>query len=437
MPVTYSHLSFGRPSHLAEISDTDQSIILSDLVRSGEVSRLRRRGAIAIRDSAIPQLPIPLTLPLPPAPPTTSGISHTDDEDAVQQRGGFGSWFSRSRLSVEEPSTSDFSIPDSRLFLPEVEPPEDEDEDSSYVLFCGGKLREHDWRDPSNSPLTLDSPVRRRVSAFRSPPPTRRPSYSRARRTNGCGMIVHLGAQPRRRQGTWVACGAAAGTVVRLDSRYFDCCATIKMIKSACGCTREGVGCRICGNPLGIIYVPCQAAAGGLSIPGIPSSPSTSTERTPLGQSLSSMHLPSPNYWPPSMMGALGTCHSQNHTTTMEIYNFFSESVRSAPEFIFPPPSLSEDLSPQSTQPSTSTVFERPFAASTPVPLTFHQWRYGPLALSADNIQASISRWGDRTEQVGHNDDNVLQDGQIEGDNAEKPEDSGSGGVGQIPWAEL
>ena len=259
MPRSYP----AHPSYLAHVSDADESIVLSDLVRSGEVSRLRRRGAIAIRDMTVPQSPVPLALT---APPTTSGVprhssespppltrtppepdlSETDDDDAEQRQGGVGRWFFRSRLNLRELSTSDFNDPDPLLFPQEVDVrPEDDDDDSSYVLFCGGRLRESDWYSPPNLPRPLDTPTRFRASAFRSPPPTRRPSFSRARRTNGCGVLIHLNAQPRRRQGTWVACGAAAETVVRMDARYFDCCAPVKMIKSACGCVREGVGCRV------------------------------------------------------------------------------------------------------------------------------------------------------------------------------------------------
>jgi hypothetical protein len=250
-----------HPSYLAHVSDADESIVLSDLVRSGEVSRLRRRGAIAIRDMTVPPSPVPLALT---SPPTASGVSRhspvslpplapphpepdlseTDDDDAEQRQGGVGRWFFRSRLNLREISASDFNEPDPLLFPQEVDARvEDEEEDSSYVLFCGGRLRESDWYNPPNLPRPLDPPTRHRASAFRTPPATCRPS--RARRTNGCGVLIHLNAQPRRRQGTWVACGAAAETVVRMDARYFDCCVPVKTVKSSCGCVREGVGCRV------------------------------------------------------------------------------------------------------------------------------------------------------------------------------------------------
>ncbi len=263
MPLTYPRSYPARPSYLAHVSDADESIVLSDLVRSGEVSRLRRRGAIAIRDMNVPQSPVPMALN---APPTTAGISRhssvsfpplaqpnpeqdlseTDDDDAEQRQGGVGRWFFRSRLNLRELSTSDLNDPDPLLFPQEVDvSPEDDDGDSSYVLFCGGRLRESEWYSHPTLPRPHDPPTRHRTSAFRPPASTCRSSFPRARRTNGCGELIHLNAQPRRRQGTWVACGAAAETVVKMDARYFDSYSTVRMIKSACGCVREGVGCRV------------------------------------------------------------------------------------------------------------------------------------------------------------------------------------------------
>jgi len=268
MPITYTRSSLGHTSHLANVSDADESIVLSDLVRSGEVSRLRRRGAIAIRDMNVPQSPVPLPLSAPPPAPITSGVSRhssaplpplvqippepdlseTDDDEVEQRQGGVGRWFFRSRLNLRDLSMSDFNDSDPLLFSQDADARvEDEDEDFSYVLFCGGRLRESEWYSQPNAPRPPDSPgpARYRASAFRPPPAARRPSHVRARRTNGCGVLIHLNAEPRRRQGTWVACGAAAETVVRMDPQYFDRCSSVKIIRSACGCVREGVGCRV------------------------------------------------------------------------------------------------------------------------------------------------------------------------------------------------
>ncbi|KAI9448068.1 hypothetical protein H4582DRAFT_1898344 [Lactarius indigo] len=441
MPVTYSRSPPSQSSYLADIFDVDESIVLSDLVRSGEVSRLRRRGAIAIRDSITPQSPVPpgtsgirrhSSAPfLHPPPRPEPDTSENDEDDAEYPQNGASRWFARFRPSFEEPPTSG---PDntggSRPFTPGGEGllPQDGG-DSSYMLFCGGRLRDGDWsNNPSNAPLTLDPPSRHRVFAFRPPPPTRRASHPRARRTNGCGVLVHLSAQPRRRQGTWVARGGAAESVARMDSRYFDCRVAARLTKSACGCVREGVGCRVCGNPLGIIYVPCQAAVDGLSTPQTVSSVHPLTGRTQTAQNGPAARPPfGPNYWLP-------TCQRRRNAVTEEIYNFFSESVRAAPEFTFPPrppsevpPSWSWSTRPPSPTTPVALAPQQPPATSTPVPFAPPWWTYG----LSDPLQAEGSHYdGDTTPQ---DDDGAEVDG------AEKLEDSGPdhGSTNRFLWVEL
>ncbi|KAH9179739.1 hypothetical protein EDB89DRAFT_510240 [Lactarius sanguifluus] len=441
MPVTYSRSPPTQPSYLADIFDVDESIVLSDLVRSGEVSRLRRRGAIAIRDSITPQSPgtsgirrhssAPFLHPPPRQEPDTS---ENDEDDAEYPQNGASRWFARFRPSFEEPPINRLdNTGGSRPFTPGGEGvlPQDGDGDSSsYVLFCGGRLRDGDWsNNPSNAPLTLDPPSRRRVFAFRPPPPTRRASHPRARRMNGCGVLVHLSAQPRRRQGTWVARGGAAESVARMDSRYFDCRVAARLTKSACGCVREGLGCRVCGNPLGIIYVPCQAAADGLSTPQTISSVLPLTGRTQTAQNGSTARPPfGPNYWLP-------TCQRRRNAATEEIYNFFSDSVRAAPEFTFPPrpssevpPSWSWSTRPPSPTTPVALASQHTPATSTPVPFAPPWWTYG----LSDPLQAEGSHSdGDSTQQ---DDDGAEVDG------AEKSEDSGpdhGGGASPFLWVEL
>lgn len=435
MPVTYSRSPPTQSPYLADIFDVDESIVLSDLVRSGEVSRLRRRGAIAIRDSITPQSPVspgttgirrhssaPFLHPPPRPEPDTS---ENDEDDAEHQQNGASRWFARFRPSFEEPPASGLdNTGGSPSFTPGAEAlPQDGDGDSSsYMLFCGGRLRDSDWSNTPNAPLALDPPSRRRVFAYRSPQPTRRPSHPRPRRTNGCGVLVHLSAQPRRRQGTWVARGAAAESVARMDARYFDCRVAARLIKSACGCVREGVGCRVCGNPLGIIYVPCQAAADGLSISPqtIPSVPPL-TGRTQTTQNEPSAQPSGPNYWLP-------TCQRRRNAVTEDIYHFFSESVRAAPEFTFPP-------RPSSEVPPSWTWSTRPPSPTTPVALTLQH----PSTTSTPPVPFAPPWWTYRLSDPlrpggSHGDDEVDVDG------AEKSEDSGpdysSGGASPFWWVE-
>lgn len=184
------------------------------------------------------------------------------------------------------------------------------------------------------------------------------------------------------------------------------------------------------GNPLGIIYVPCQAASDDLSISPqtIPSVPPLTgrTQTTPNGPGAQ----PSgPSYWLP-------TCQRRRNAVTEEIYNFFSESVRAAPEFTFP-------LRPSSEVPPSWTWSTRPPSPMTPValasqhsPRTFTPpapfdppwWTYR----LSDPLRAGGSHYGD-------DDPTTPQDDEVDG--VEKPEDfgpdeDGGGGVSSFLWVE-
>ncbi|KAI0268297.1 hypothetical protein BC834DRAFT_868764 [Gloeopeniophorella convolvens] len=442
MPVTYSRPSSRQSAHLTDVTDADSSIVLSDLVRSGEVSRLRRRGAIAIRDTSTGQAAPAHTDPTPSAPPLfdisqRSPISHTaahpepdssetDDDDA--ERDGTWRWYTRSRPDLGDPSSG---TPDVRLYSPDAEThPEDGDGDLPYMLFCGGRRRDCDSTVSPDVPSAFDPPARHRASAFRPPLLVRRPSHSRIRRTNGCGALVHASAQPRRRQGTWVACGAATETVVRMDSRYFDCCFTVKMIKSACGCVREGVGCRVCGNPLGIISIPCQAAADGPYISQTPStsSPSGGTQSTPCPFPLQPC---GPAYWLP----AANARQDRRSGAKSEIYHFFSETVRSAPEFTFPPSTPSRSSQPSLPGAFATPTSQRPPATSTPAPFASRQSVYPFPVFPPARTQSQNLLWEGQSD-TSQSDDASQPEDDTEGDSTEKFEDPSPQNRSRIPWAE-
>ena len=193
--------------------DADESILLSDLVRTGEASRLRRRGALRI--------------------------------ETPRRKGSDG--------------------------------------EHKFVLFCGVEL----WQEtkayiPSVIPWTE---------------PQSRPS----RRSTGCGAVIHMKAAPNAKLGVWTAKTQSSDAVVPLDPLYFDC----KTIRSSCGCIREGVGCAVCGNPLGTRYRPCTTAADGLFISRFRSNP-----------------LPTrPN----------GPCYWRPISHSPFIYTFFPTAVTSSP----------------------------------------------------------------------------------------------------------
>lgn len=120
---------------------------------------------------------------------------------------------------------------------------EESDQSSgSFILLCGAELPPDSQELPSRH-ASSSNVSHRRTSAFCPASPPQRPS--RPRRTNGCGAIVHLSGIPRRRHGVWIARGAATPDVVPMPTTYFDCTAVAKMMKSACGCVREGVGCSV------------------------------------------------------------------------------------------------------------------------------------------------------------------------------------------------
>ena len=183
----------------------------------------------------------------------------------------------------------------------------------SFVLYCGAE----EPHLPSPTSPHFISPLPQ--YPWRAPPHT-------SPRSNGCGAIVHTAAVPRRRCGVWMARFGSTDAVVEMDSQYFDRSVVVRMMKSPCGCVREGIGCKLwcvrttclyqrklkllcSGNPLGTRYRPCKAAAEGLFstaiTPSHPNHPSGST------------------YWrnPPS----------PSLTSTCYIYTLFPDRVSSFP----------------------------------------------------------------------------------------------------------
>lgn len=197
--------------------------------------------------------------------------------------------------------------------------------------------------------------------------------------------------------------------------------------------TAEVALCRS-GNPLGIIYVPCQAAADGLNISRAASSSSSqsSTGRT---QSQTHIHPPGPSYWLPGV----GACQQRRHAPTPEVFNFFSERVRSAPEFTFPP-LPSEEFSSRAMQPlspgALATPSRRLSGSSIPEAYASRQWTDRSSVPSVDSLQAPDSLWDNQPGEVTRTVVNTPQEDEGEGDNAEKPEDPVPSGGGRILWAE-
>ncbi|KAI0317929.1 hypothetical protein OF83DRAFT_1083266 [Amylostereum chailletii] len=415
------------PLAVATLTDADDSIVLSDLVRSGEASRLRRRGAIAIRDSSSGSAsmnnpaPTPLSRALPSqshrAPPLVvlptpddypdeyefDDGEDDDDDDFV----GVWSWGRRSVDSVE------LLERDSRRISLEAEMHLEETDQSAgvYALFCGGF--DHAEAD-SHATETPDPPPRRRASAFcpASPPP--RPSPPR---TNGCGAIIHLNAIPRRQHGVWIARGAATDSVVGLDASYFDGRAVAKMMKNSCGCVRKGVGCRVCGNPLGTIYVPCKTAVDGIFATPSPSPtpPPPTMSRGP--SSTAPPRQPSgPSYWLPRSQPPRTRPRSQSQPPPPHaVFTFFASNVRPSPSFTFPPPAPPpHHAHPPSPQPDSPSVPQRRWPE---YPITRQSVVWGESEVYGSEERAR-NRDGVIDEDGGEA--GVMEEGEVEG--AEKVE---------------
>ncbi|KAJ7118938.1 hypothetical protein C8R44DRAFT_982655 [Mycena epipterygia] len=125
----------------------------------------------------------------------------------------------------------------------------------AVVLFCGADQDIEDWDEhrPGFVQMLPDM----------APPPARK----RQKKSNGCGARIHARAVPERR---WRGLlDGVSGDVVPLQDEYFtpDMRRELLLGKERCGCARSGVGCAICGNPLGILFTPCPRHA--------PSSPNT------------------------------------------------------------------------------------------------------------------------------------------------------------------
>lgn len=116
----------------------------------------------------------------------------------------------------------------------DLDDPEDlEKTTHTFILYCGVE----GLSLPSSITPHLTSPL---------PAYPRRPSnFHTLPTSNGCGAVIHTSAVPRRRCGVWMARFGSTDAVIELDSQYFDRSVVVRMMKSPCGCVREGVGCRL------------------------------------------------------------------------------------------------------------------------------------------------------------------------------------------------
>ncbi|KAH0840373.1 hypothetical protein J3R83DRAFT_1401 [Lanmaoa asiatica] len=226
MPMRYRSDSPLRPlsPDSIEPTDADDSIVLSDLVRTGEASRLRRRGAMRLDHNLLSVQRNEggrVTPPTVIVARTPSWIEPPSDDDESMQ-----AW---------EQGYDPSSRPQGRSVIPGPET-------YGYTLYCGGEE-------------TLSSFEHTHTSLYaRSPLPSYPPVPSDSalcrhddllRKTNGCGAVVHLRASRRDGSSVWIGKDEATSAVIPMDASYFERHIVVKMIRSACGCVREGVGCAI------------------------------------------------------------------------------------------------------------------------------------------------------------------------------------------------
>ncbi|KAL5507704.1 hypothetical protein ACEPAH_5322 [Sanghuangporus vaninii] len=288
--------------------EDEEPLSLSDLVRTGETSRLRRRGAIAGRHLSRPSMSTlagysgnaPATFN-PPAPQYQQA-----NRQIVQAPALPPPWVDSGSSAIQQPWSTEISDPTKA----------DDDVDgvpnSGYALYCGVETWEFGDEEPYEPSLF--------PSAFDDSPPST-PSHlpHRIRRSTGCGALIHSSGKPRPKSGTWQACGKASVNVIPMDKIYFERGGQAKLF--SCGCRWHGVGCSKCGNPLGNVYMPCQVATTTSSMSRDPSRPSRPTLNpsahfvyTFFGDAVS----PSPEYEFPK--GALEASHSHRtpYMSTMD-----------------------------------------------------------------------------------------------------------------------
>ncbi|KAF8165909.1 hypothetical protein B0H34DRAFT_671632 [Crassisporium funariophilum] len=310
-------------------TDADDSIVLSDLVRTGEASRLRRRGAMRI-DHSLSHRPTSPNLVIVERPSWDSDY----DQDSALALEGHLNRLSSSRYPRRQQRRSSRRYGPYAAGTSAVQ--QDQPDEYVYSLVCGAAITNFD-------PVEAE-PFKPSILPLYPPVPSS--SQTTVEQSTGCGAIIHMQAAPRSRVGIWTACSAASSDVVPLDASYFDSWEAAKFIRNSCGCIKEGVGCAVCGNPLGMRYIPCKAASDN-------SLCSRSDNKSQPGSMSNPLRGPEgPQYWQASSV------QNSSHM----VYTFFPQAVASTPTYEFPP------IKPTRRQRAYSDVSFDLFTSPPPVP---------------------------------------------------------------------
>lgn len=220
------------------ITDADDSIVLSDLVRTGEASRLRRRGAMRLdRNSVHSFWPHP--------------ESDSDEENRPYSfvYGQSDMMDRRHRAFAAHHRGSDYDSFDFER-VPESH-------SAHYILACGAAVES---APESFSPAPFATSIL---------PVAKSSTRNRGRHltSNGCGAIIHFAASPSpaspHSPAVYTAKSPATDLVVSLEPEYFHPHVGLRFETSPCGCVKEGIGCASCGNSLGTRWKFCERMAEG------------------------------------------------------------------------------------------------------------------------------------------------------------------------------
>ena len=196
--------------------------MLSDLVRTAEASRLRRRGAITGSHRASRQLSNSYV-------PSDTWLGNPDyrrNRPSVNSQPVIPTQFATG-MPPAYPSWSE--TVDTKL-----EEETDRGHSSSFELYCGFEIVNDIEETPYKpSPLPMHS----------SAPRSRRITPLKFRQSTGCGALIHTDGSPQTKSGTWNAKGKATDVVVPMDKMYFERGGQSKQF--ACGCRWQGVGCSV------------------------------------------------------------------------------------------------------------------------------------------------------------------------------------------------
>ncbi|KIY62039.1 hypothetical protein CYLTODRAFT_447425 [Cylindrobasidium torrendii FP15055 ss-10] len=311
-----------------QLNDADDTIVLSDLVRSGEASRLRRRGAVHHPSASL------------------GGRG-----DTLETRSE--AWL-RDYASLRNDEVARHPLADSANAALNTERSEDK---GGWMLFCGVEEEVVEEYDVGES-------VGLGVFRFMPSPPSSSSSSSprtlgrrTVKRKTGCGALVHTCAFPlfsstsntspnasthsnssATHPSAWTSTSEASDAVVPLDAMYFSGDDNTeeglgRIGKSTCGCERVGVGCAVCGNPLGTRYTPCKTAQDSSS-PSFPSSSSYGSNDT---------HPSGPSYWHEHRPSSSSPC----------MYTFMASAVEGKEAAAGSDPSIPSASSSTSSRTST------------------------------------------------------------------------------------